>query len=180
MNPVGQPFQAVDSTGFPARRTNWGLESPQNRQAGMPALRRRSLRSAWEGAEGLGMRPQQSDRAKENSPPIYRWVDVSMETSPARDDRAGYAAQFLLPSLPGLVMLPEAVSSVATLGYSLSPIRAEERKSSTTPRRSALEGAEGLGMSVDLVGRPFRVCLKTHFQTTKSAHPTHQNAPQLN
>ena len=38
MNLVGQPFQAAGSAGFPARRTNWGLESPQNRQAGMPAL----------------------------------------------------------------------------------------------------------------------------------------------
>ena len=32
MNPVGQPFQAAGSAGFPARRTNWGLESPQTRR----------------------------------------------------------------------------------------------------------------------------------------------------
>ena len=37
MNIVGQPFQAAGWAGFPARRTYWGLESPQNRQAGIPA-----------------------------------------------------------------------------------------------------------------------------------------------
>ena len=58
VNPVGQPFQAAVLTGFPARRTNWGLESPQNRQAGMPALRRLSRRSALEGADGLRPPPQ--------------------------------------------------------------------------------------------------------------------------
>ena len=35
---VGQPFQAAGSTGFPARRWFWGLESPRNRQTGMSAL----------------------------------------------------------------------------------------------------------------------------------------------
>ena len=90
------------------------------------------------------MRPQQPGRAKENSPPIYRWVGVSMETSPARDDRTERAAQTLLPSLPGLVMLREADPSVETLGYSLSPLpgfRAprswivEQRRSSNPPLR---------------------------------------------
>jgi len=38
MNLVGQPFQAAGSAGFLARRTNGGLESPQNRPAGKPAL----------------------------------------------------------------------------------------------------------------------------------------------
>ena len=45
MNLVGQPFQAAGSTGFPARRTHWGLESPQNRQARKPALQGRG---SWE------------------------------------------------------------------------------------------------------------------------------------
>jgi len=36
---VGQAFLPAGSTGFPARRTNWGLESPQNRPPGKAALR---------------------------------------------------------------------------------------------------------------------------------------------
>jgi len=35
---VGQAFQPAGATGFPARRTNWGLESPQNRPPGKAAL----------------------------------------------------------------------------------------------------------------------------------------------
>ena len=35
---VGQAFLPAGSTGFPARRTNWGLESPQNRPPGKAAL----------------------------------------------------------------------------------------------------------------------------------------------
>ena len=36
---VGQAFLPAGSPGFPARRTNWGLESLQNRQPGKTALR---------------------------------------------------------------------------------------------------------------------------------------------
>ena len=50
MNPVGQPFQAAGSAGFPARRTYWGLDSPQNRPAGMPALQ---SRGSWKGIPNL-------------------------------------------------------------------------------------------------------------------------------
>ena len=47
-NLAGQPFQAAGSAGFPARRTNWGLESPQNRPAGMPALQGRGAgKATW-------------------------------------------------------------------------------------------------------------------------------------
>ena len=46
---VGQPFQAAGSAGFPVRRTNRGLESSQNRQAGKSARRDRG---SWIGCGG--------------------------------------------------------------------------------------------------------------------------------
>lgn len=45
---------------------------------------------------------RQPDRAKENSPPIHRWVLVRKPMSPARDDRAGLWCLTFSFAPPGL------------------------------------------------------------------------------
>ena len=81
LHPVGPAFQPAGSPGFPTRCSFGGLESPPNRQAGMPALpapasaaTRRTLVRARFGPRGRGglgepLHSASSDRAGTIKPP---------------------------------------------------------------------------------------------------------------
>ena len=60
----------------------------------------------------------QPARAKENSPPIHRWVPVRRETSPARDGRNGPTLNEHLPLFGDLLSLPNPCP-LLTVGWAI-------------------------------------------------------------